>query len=210
MTRKRIGTGLLEAFSENCDHCGGRGLILHDEPKESRRRSEGRNGQEQKAGPDEGAAAKKTSRRRGRGRGRGEDEQPEAEPQQQKDVALRVAQIAAASALADAKKTDEPAVAVDASTTEASVAGEPTGYPVSAAGDQSESPEATGFPDAGASASTVVPEQAETDTTEQNGSGRSGTRRRRSSRGRGKAADQQGEAGDSGTGEAAALVSTGN
>ena len=36
MTRKRIGTGLLEAFSENCDHCGGRGLILHDEPKESR------------------------------------------------------------------------------------------------------------------------------------------------------------------------------
>ena len=44
MTRKRIGTGLLEAFSENCDHCGGRGLILHDEPKESRRR-DGRNGQ---------------------------------------------------------------------------------------------------------------------------------------------------------------------
>ncbi len=45
MTRKRIGTGLLEAFSENCDHCGGRGIILHDEPKESRRR-DSRNGQD--------------------------------------------------------------------------------------------------------------------------------------------------------------------
>ena len=32
MTRKRIGTGLLEAFSETCDHCSGRGLMLHDMP----------------------------------------------------------------------------------------------------------------------------------------------------------------------------------
>ena len=32
MTRKRIGTGLLEAFSETCDHCSGRGLVLHDMP----------------------------------------------------------------------------------------------------------------------------------------------------------------------------------
>ena len=33
MTRKRIGIGLLEAFSEPCPHCGGRGLIIHDHPK---------------------------------------------------------------------------------------------------------------------------------------------------------------------------------
>ena len=32
MTRKRMGTGLLEAFSEPCPHCGGRGLLLHDVP----------------------------------------------------------------------------------------------------------------------------------------------------------------------------------
>jgi len=32
MTRKRMGTGLLEAFSEPCPHCGGRGIILHDAP----------------------------------------------------------------------------------------------------------------------------------------------------------------------------------
>jgi ribonuclease E len=34
MTRKRVGQGLLEVFSETCEHCGGRGLILHDEPVE--------------------------------------------------------------------------------------------------------------------------------------------------------------------------------
>ncbi|BCJ63827.1 Rne/Rng family ribonuclease [Polymorphospora rubra] len=32
MTRKRIGAGLLEAFSETCDCCKGRGLIIHTEP----------------------------------------------------------------------------------------------------------------------------------------------------------------------------------
>ena len=37
MTRKRIGTGLLEAFSENCEHCQGRGLVLHTEPVEPKR-----------------------------------------------------------------------------------------------------------------------------------------------------------------------------
>ena len=32
MTRKRIGQGLLEAFSETCEHCKGRGVIIHTEP----------------------------------------------------------------------------------------------------------------------------------------------------------------------------------
>lgn len=32
MTRKRLGLGLLESFSETCDHCQGRGLIIHSEP----------------------------------------------------------------------------------------------------------------------------------------------------------------------------------
>ena len=40
MTRKRIGTGLLEAFSENCAHCQGRGLVIHEHAgrAEARRR----------------------------------------------------------------------------------------------------------------------------------------------------------------------------
>jgi ribonuclease E len=40
MTRKRIGTGLLEAFSEACEHCQGRGLALHHEPVEPKKQAE--------------------------------------------------------------------------------------------------------------------------------------------------------------------------
>ena len=34
MTRKRMGTGLVEVFSHTCEHCEGRGIIVHDEPIE--------------------------------------------------------------------------------------------------------------------------------------------------------------------------------
>ncbi|MGN5239692.1 MULTISPECIES: translation initiation factor IF-2 N-terminal domain-containing protein [unclassified Rhodococcus (in: high G+C Gram-positive bacteria)] len=36
MTRKRLGTGLVEAFSTTCDHCQGRGIIVHSEPVEAK------------------------------------------------------------------------------------------------------------------------------------------------------------------------------
>ncbi|MFC6317024.1 translation initiation factor IF-2 N-terminal domain-containing protein [Corynebacterium gerontici] len=34
MTRKRLGTGLLETFTTECEHCEGRGVIIHDDPIE--------------------------------------------------------------------------------------------------------------------------------------------------------------------------------
>jgi ribonuclease E len=34
MTRKRLGTGLLDTYSTVCEHCEGRGIILHDDPVE--------------------------------------------------------------------------------------------------------------------------------------------------------------------------------
>ncbi|WP_104173109.1 Rne/Rng family ribonuclease [Arthrobacter sp. Y81] len=37
MTRKRMGTGLLEVFGEQCEACAGRGIVTHDEPVEHRR-----------------------------------------------------------------------------------------------------------------------------------------------------------------------------
>ncbi|GIF85565.1 Rne/Rng family ribonuclease [Catellatospora bangladeshensis] len=37
MTRKRIGAGLLEAFSEPCEHCKGRGVVIHTEPVADRK-----------------------------------------------------------------------------------------------------------------------------------------------------------------------------
>nr|WP_236147299.1 Rne/Rng family ribonuclease [Mycolicibacterium sp. CH28] len=32
LTRKRLGTGLVEAFSTTCTHCAGRGIVLHADP----------------------------------------------------------------------------------------------------------------------------------------------------------------------------------
>src|SRR5207342_1354936 len=37
MTRKRIGTGLVESFSENCEHCQGRGVVIKDAPVEPKK-----------------------------------------------------------------------------------------------------------------------------------------------------------------------------
>ncbi|MGB5952861.1 MAG: Rne/Rng family ribonuclease [Ornithinimicrobium sp.] len=34
MTRKRVGAGLIEVFSQACAHCNGRGLVVHAEPVE--------------------------------------------------------------------------------------------------------------------------------------------------------------------------------
>jgi ribonuclease E len=47
MTRKRIGTGLLESFSHECEHCNGRGVVIADapvEPKKDEQRRGGRGG----------------------------------------------------------------------------------------------------------------------------------------------------------------------
>jgi ribonuclease E len=39
MTRKRVGQGLLEVFSEPCEHCRGRGVIVSTDPVDEKRRS---------------------------------------------------------------------------------------------------------------------------------------------------------------------------
>jgi ribonuclease E len=44
MTRKRVGQGLLEVFSEPCEHCRGRGVIVSTDPVDEKRRSGGGNG----------------------------------------------------------------------------------------------------------------------------------------------------------------------
>ncbi|WP_297739559.1 Rne/Rng family ribonuclease [uncultured Tessaracoccus sp.] len=41
MTRKRIGTGLAEAFTEECEHCHGQGYIKFEEPTDSQAPADG-------------------------------------------------------------------------------------------------------------------------------------------------------------------------
>jgi ribonuclease E len=51
MTRKRIGTGLLESFSHDCEVCHGRGVVVEDAPVEPRRvEEEGRRGRRSRGG----------------------------------------------------------------------------------------------------------------------------------------------------------------
>ncbi|MFE7631156.1 Rne/Rng family ribonuclease [Kocuria sp. NPDC057446] len=92
MTRKRMGTGLLEVFSEPCEHCAGRGVVVHDHPLEGR--SGGVPGESRDQRPN------RTERKRGRG-GRTEQqpartEQRAAEP----DPAERAKAEAARTAFA--------------------------------------------------------------------------------------------------------------
>ena len=93
MTRKRIGQGLVEAFSEECPTCHGRGFILHDEPTVS-------------ADYDDPYALKggdpfiKTNKH-----GRGTDVQV---PQgSSPDIKAKLAQIAAAAVAANGTDEDE-------------------------------------------------------------------------------------------------------
>ncbi len=61
MTRKKLGLGLLETFSEPCEVCAGRGVVVHHDPVDkhrssagngqSGRRQRGGNGQNQPAAP---------------------------------------------------------------------------------------------------------------------------------------------------------------
>jgi ribonuclease E len=64
MTRKRIGTGLIEAFSHTCEHCQGRGVVIESDPLEPRQRDAGH------AASDNGSSSSSrgSGRRSGRGR----------------------------------------------------------------------------------------------------------------------------------------------
>lgn len=86
MTRKKLGLGLLESFSEPCEVCAGRGIIVHHEPIMKHR-----------------APQQQVERRRGRGGGNQPQQQP-AEPKTHtgthaitEDVKHALAQIAAST-----------------------------------------------------------------------------------------------------------------
>ena len=75
MTRKRIGTGLLEAFSETCEHCQGRGLLVHEAPVEPKRSDDdngrGRSGRRSRGGRGRGAGDDSGGNDNGNGNGNG-------------------------------------------------------------------------------------------------------------------------------------------
>ncbi len=112
MTRKRVGEGLLEAFSETCEHCNGRGVILHSEPIDKSNGST--------AADDDGARPKQGKRKRGGRGGAGAAEpaepvepvEPPASDEQRKAAASAIAAIHRA-ANGDKEDDDDAAGLVD-------------------------------------------------------------------------------------------------
>ena len=86
MTRKRVGEGLLEAFSETCPTCNGRGVLVHGEPVDKT-----------PAGSDEDDRPHgKSSRRKRGGRNGGDAAEPEVpaiDPEQRKAASAAIQAI---------------------------------------------------------------------------------------------------------------------
>jgi ribonuclease E len=104
MTRKRVGEGLLEAFSETCEVCKGRGVIIHAEPVD-KTGGAGRDDDERPTG--------RTAKRKRGGRGGAaaadEPETPAASEQQRKAASAAIAAIHKAAAGEDGEFDDEHA-----------------------------------------------------------------------------------------------------
>ncbi|WP_114597662.1 Rne/Rng family ribonuclease [Renibacterium salmoninarum] len=118
MTRKRMGTGLLEVFGEQCEACAGRGVVTHEEPVEHRRTThtiaaEQHNPRAENQRPSRG------ERKRNRNRQQNQVE-PEAEELTEDEKSAKasaaraaLANIAAAAQAAHEHDGEEPIDAVD-------------------------------------------------------------------------------------------------
>ncbi|WP_370947815.1 translation initiation factor IF-2 N-terminal domain-containing protein [Amycolatopsis sp. cg5] len=143
MTRKKIGTGLLEAFSTSCEHCKGRGVVVTSEPQRTPGGGNGGNnggngggGQQQNQQQSSGGGG---GSRRSRNRGGGKADEAEQHaaakaetpaaptPEQRESVVSAVQAIANAAKAKDeehatlnghAHAAEEPSQEVTAEVTE--------------------------------------------------------------------------------------------
>jgi ribonuclease E len=162
MTRKRVGAGLLEAFSETCECCNGRGLLILMDGVD--------HGGSGHRGRSDGAAAKDgKSQRDGRG---GRDGRRQRQPKPDKDAPAADKPAAAASSA--------PAVTGSDTTADGTAAPDGAQSPDGAAASQpatASQPEAVSQPEAAEAAGTGAGggEQAESGSAQPFG----GRRRRR-------------------------------
>lgn len=63
LTRKKLGTGLVEAFSTTCTHCAGRGIVLHGDPVDTASSNAGGRKAESTGGGRRGKRGKKGAAR---------------------------------------------------------------------------------------------------------------------------------------------------
>ncbi len=105
MTRKRVGSGLIEVFSQPCEHCNGRGYLVQSEPVERA----GSPVAEPESAPSAGGSAPRSRSRRGRAGMPSEQSQPQvATLPTPAPGGPTPAQIAAAAHAAAIKSTTAP------------------------------------------------------------------------------------------------------
>ena len=149
MTRKRVGQGLVEAFSETCEHCAGRGIIVHTDPVEkqgSDQSSEG-GGSRRRGGRQRTAAAQPAQEQPRR-------QQPEADREVVKATlnAIAAASAHGGSAASPDQVQDDAEAAEGAPRDDAA----PTSVPAETSPEAETAPEEASAPEA---ASEPAPEQ---------------------------------------------------
>jgi len=99
MTRKRVGGGLIEVFSETCEHCNGRGFIISADPIDEPAAGNGSSGDN---GPSGSGGSSEAGSRGRRARGSGRDtavaapSEPKVTPEGPTPAQIAAAAIAAA------------------------------------------------------------------------------------------------------------------
>jgi ribonuclease E len=118
MTRKRVGGGLIEVFSETCEHCNGRGIIISADPIEEAVGNDGsgggtsgggNSGGGNSGGGDAGGGRGSRGRRaRGGGRDTGIAAAPEPKPVPDGPTPAQIAAAAHAAAIHSASHEEPP------------------------------------------------------------------------------------------------------
>jgi ribonuclease E len=109
MTRKRIGTGLLEAFSHVCEQCQGRGILVEGEPADPKRHDDQHDHHGQGASR---GSRRSSNRRRGKRGSDGHDHPDEASTDRQPEATDGATESAPQQPTADARaEPATPAVA---------------------------------------------------------------------------------------------------
>ena len=130
MTRKRVGAGLIEVFSENCEHCNGRGIIVSADPIDRPADDDGASGGGGggKSGGGDSGGGRGTRGRRTRGSGRDTDVSDVPEPKVTPGGPTP-AQIAAAAHAAASHAAPAPAAAVQVASPDEAVSPEVAAAP---------------------------------------------------------------------------------
>jgi ribonuclease E len=132
MTRKRVGEGLLEAFSEPCTVCNGRGVIVHLDPVERKNGGSAGSGASAPAAEDDRPARGRRTRKAAKAEAVAQPDPAElaAEAEKRRAAASAVAAIAAATNLHDGAAASSAATSGTDRLESSSADGQPaTGQP---------------------------------------------------------------------------------